>query len=70
MYKIKNTRLISESRISIYTKYFIVPWLTILTITIFPPLPAPQLKTLFYQFVTGCYITVLQQHFLFHFLIF
>ena len=25
MYKIKNTRLISESRISIYTKYFIVP---------------------------------------------
>ena len=24
MYKIKNTRLISESRISIYTKYFIV----------------------------------------------
>ena len=26
MYKIKNTRLISESRISIYTKYFIVPY--------------------------------------------
>jgi len=26
MYKIKNTRLISESRISIYTKYFIVPF--------------------------------------------
>ena len=25
MYKIKNTRLFSESRISIYTKYFIVP---------------------------------------------
>ena len=25
MYKIKNTRLIYESRISIYTKYFIVP---------------------------------------------
>ena len=25
MYKIKNTRLISESRISIYKKYFIVP---------------------------------------------
>ena len=28
MYKIKNTRLISESRISIYTKYFIVPKIT------------------------------------------
>ena len=26
MYKIKTTRLISESRISIYTKYFIVPF--------------------------------------------
>ena len=28
MYKIKNTRLISESRISIYTKYFIVPYVS------------------------------------------
>ena len=28
MYKIKNTRLIYESRISIYTKYFIVPYKT------------------------------------------
>ena len=28
MYKIKNTRLISESRISIYTKYFIVPYIS------------------------------------------
>ena len=33
MYKIKNTRLFSESRISIYTKYFIVPYLDTSSIT-------------------------------------
>ena len=32
MYKIKNTRLFSESRISIYTKYFIVPYNSILNL--------------------------------------
>ena len=30
MYKIKNTRLFSESRISIYTKYFIVPFIMLI----------------------------------------